>query len=95
MAGIDEIAKEVKPRCPHCHGALNMREYIREIFSAMLEHMSKGSRVLVSGFGSFNVTVVKEREIPSLDGTRKVIPQRKVIRFRASKRAKDIINSQE
>ena len=94
MAGIDEISKEFNPRCPHCHGALSMREYVKELFSLILARLSKGERVQVSGFGSFNVTTVKARKIPSLDGTIKDIPPRKVIRFRASQKAKTEVNSE-
>lgn len=63
------------------------------VFDTMLEHLSKGENVLVTGFGTFELKETKSKEIIDLNSKEKIsIPSQKAIKFRLAKKAKEKIN---
>jgi integration host factor subunit alpha len=92
MAGINDVS--MNPRCPHCSRPLHLGQYIPEVFKRILEKLEKGEDVRVAGFGSFSARFIKERKLPYLvDGMEKIMKSRRVIRFRASPKAKASVNN--
>jgi nucleoid DNA-binding protein len=94
MTGFNEIAREVRTKCPRCSSALDLQEVGQELFKRILEHVKAGERVQISGFGTFTAKPMKEREIFGF-GETKTMEARLVLRFKASEQAKAFINDRE
>lgn len=94
MAGLDEMNREFRPKCPHCHAAIDLREYWKALFQTMLRRLSDGERVRITGFGAFEAKPYGGWNIKGLDGKKKAVPKGRVIRFYASGKAKKAINAE-
>ena len=63
------------------------------MFEFMIEELSKGNSILVTGFGTFEIKDTKSKEIIDLKTKAKIsIPSQKAIKFRLAKKAKEKIN---
>lgn len=91
MAGLSEIVQDMRPKCSHCHKAIDLSEFANEMFQRILKTIATGDRVFVAHFGTFTAKYVAGRVIQSF-GTEKQIAGRNVIRFRAAAHAKRVIN---
>lgn len=92
MAGLDELNRDFHPKCPSCHTALDLREYWKALFAKILELLNSGERVRIAGFGSFEAKPFGGWTIKGLNGEPKPVRKRRVIRFYASNKAKELIN---
>lgn len=92
MAGLDVMNREFRPKCPHCHASLDLREYWKALFQTMLRRITSGERVRITGFGSFEAKPYGGWKIKGLDGTEKDVPKSRVIRFYSSDKAKKTLN---
>lgn len=92
MAGLSQIIATLRPRCPSCRASIDLTQFSKEIFERILRQMAEGERVYVQGFGTFIARYTPAREIVSFGHVKKKIEGRMQIRFRASEKAKQIIN---
>ena len=66
---------------------------VDSLFEIMIEELSKGNSILVTGFGTFEIKDTKSKEIIDLKTKAKIsIPSQKAIKFRLAKKAKEKIN---
>lgn len=92
MSGMDELNRELKPKCPHCNASLDLRDYWKAMFSIILERLAAGERIRITNFGSFEAKAFGGWKIKGLDGKEKEVRIGRVIRFYASEKAKKLIN---
>lgn len=94
MAGLSELNREFRPKCPTCGSSIDLREYWNTLFDRILGLLAAGERVCISGFGSFEAKPYGGWTIKGLDGEEKKVTPRQIIRFYASALAKKRINKQ-
>lgn len=92
MAGLDELNREFKPKCPSCNAALDLRDYWKAMFAAILRRLALGERIRITNFGSFEAKPFGGWTIKGLDGKDTLVPRGRVIRFYASGKAKQMVN---
>ena len=87
MAGIHKVAREA--------GIKDSQVYA--LFSAILERVARGERVLVKDFGSFFPSKREARKIysPQIPGGEADVPERIVMRFRASSATRAVLNGED
>jgi nucleoid DNA-binding protein len=69
-----------------------MGEFASELFQRVLKVLSKGERVMIARFGSFQARYVQGHKINHF-GVEKKATGRNIIRFRAAAAAKEVVNS--
>lgn len=92
MAGINQISRELKARCPHCHRSLDLSDVGRELFRRILEHLKKGEVVVVDNFGRFKIRYRAARKVQGLATGVTQLPDYYQILFRAAVAAKGAVN---
>lgn len=87
MAGIHKMARAA--------GIKDSQAYA--LFSAILEEVKQGRRVLIKDFGSFFQSKRQARTIysPQIPGGQADVPERTLIRFRASPATRAVLNGEE
>lgn len=93
MAGLYNLNKDFKPKCPHCYQSIDLKEYWKVLFQTIIDRLDKGERVTLPGFGAFEAKPYGGWDIKGIDGQNRKVPKGRVIRFYASAKAKKIINS--
>lgn len=68
-------------------------EAVETLFEEMIRALQKGDKVVISGFGTFYVATVNNKEVVPFgnEAKRQTIPQHKVINFRTGKPLKKTI----
>jgi len=92
MPGVRQMCQDVRARCPYCARSLDLSDFGVELFRRMLRALGRGERVEVEGFGAFRAPVVKGRKVRGLKGNVRLTADKRIIRFRASARAKALVN---
>jgi DNA-binding protein HU-beta len=83
---IEFMAKDTKMPKSACKGALE------SIIKAIESALKKGKSVVLTGFGTYSVMKRKERVgINPATGQKMKIPGKKVPKFKAGKRLKDLV----
>lgn len=87
MAGIAKVAKAAGIKQTQVHA----------LFAAIMEAVGRGERVYIKDFGAFSIQVRAPRTVtsPQIPGGQADIPERKVIRFKASPNTRQFLNGEE
>lgn len=87
MAGIHSVAKVA--------GIKDQQAFA--LFNAILSAVNDGKRVYVKDFGSFIPVTRKARKVysPQIPGGEADVPERRVIRFRASPVTRKVLNGDD
>lgn len=94
MTGINEVCKGINAKCPYCRRALDMSNFGSEFFRRILRALARGERVEAENFGTFRAPVVPGRKVVGLDKKIRWTSDKRVIRFRASNKAKRVLNAE-
>lgn len=92
MAGLGDICRNLKTKCPHCGNRLDLSGVGPEVFRRIKEALAQGERVQINNFGTFVTRYIKGRQIQSFDGVVRKMKGRNVIRFSAAPDAKRQVN---
>lgn len=92
MAGIRQISKSVKARCPHCNRSLDLTDLGAEMFRRILLKLRDGERVEIEDFGRFKLKRQPPRQIVGLKSGVTLIPEYVQISFKAVTHAKKVVN---
>lgn len=92
MAGIRQISREIRARCPHCNRSLDLTEIGAEVFRRVLLRLVTGERVEVEKFGVFRLKNQPARTIEGLKSNVTYIRAYRQINFRALPHAKAAVN---
>jgi nucleoid DNA-binding protein len=94
MAGLRQICLDMRAKCPYCNRTLDLSDFGVEMFRRMLRILGNGERVEIEGFGVFRAAVTKGREIKSAKAVVRKTRDKRIIRFKASGKAKSAVNEQ-
>lgn len=95
MSGLQEIQQRINPKCPNCRCDLNLGDYAKALFKAILADLRAGApKVQVTGFGVFTAKMSKPRDLRDFDGNVKPMEPRRQLRFKASSKARDFLNDE-
>lgn len=93
MAGLHEIVRSMLLHCPHCNKPIDLTEFTTVLFQRVLDVLSTGERVFVTQFGTFTAKRMKGWTVKSFGRGEHTFGSRRVIRFRAARNAKEMVNS--
>ena len=92
MSGIKSVCV-LHARCPYCARSLDLRDVIDATFRRLLKKLRDGQRIQINKFGTFRVSTIEPRRLEfKVEGKPYKMSARRVIRFRASPRAKKYLN---
>jgi nucleoid DNA-binding protein len=95
MGGISsKILERIHVKCPRCAYRLDLKEFVAEVFSQILEEVRGGETIRIPAFGEFKARYIPSRRTKALRREGAVyVRGHRVIRFRANSVARKFLNA--
>jgi len=99
MAGILGVQRKIPARCPYCNRAIDLTDFVKELFRRILITLRDEGNVMIQGFGFLHVKVQKrfntaqEGVYKNKQGQLIHIGEKKILHLQTAREAKNFLNT--